>query len=286
MTTLQKTLVSASVVAIAGFGIYETRQASNLKNEVSMLRQQSTPSTEQIRRLQEERDRVMDQLSALTDDLERAKRESADALKLREELTRLQREAATATAELNAAKKFKLRVMQIYSNSPPVGTFTSTTSTTVSWGQAIVTGGWKTPEGKRAIVLVALQPGDDPRLVILYSTILEFTEDAGTALGLARFNTDGQRTTKAQTLTTDQYQALMKSVKGYEGVKIVAEPLVQTVSGQQAEIQVVSTDHTPTGEANPAGTVVNLIPTIFPDGQSVQMVIGAQLNYPIEVPTE
>jgi len=55
MTTLQKTIFGATLAAI-GIGIYETRQASRLRDQVQTLQQQQAPLTAQILRLQKERD--------------------------------------------------------------------------------------------------------------------------------------------------------------------------------------------------------------------------------------
>jgi uncharacterized protein YlxW (UPF0749 family) len=52
MTTLQKTLVTVTVAVLAGAGIYETRQAAQLRDKVQTLQQQQTPMAEQVQQLQ------------------------------------------------------------------------------------------------------------------------------------------------------------------------------------------------------------------------------------------
>jgi hypothetical protein len=56
MTTLQKTVITATIAVAVGTGIYETRQAANARAEVQTLQQQQTLLTEQIQQLQSERD--------------------------------------------------------------------------------------------------------------------------------------------------------------------------------------------------------------------------------------
>lgn len=51
MTTLQKTLITAALVASVGTGIYEARQASILRSQVQALRQQQAALSEQKRRI-------------------------------------------------------------------------------------------------------------------------------------------------------------------------------------------------------------------------------------------
>ncbi len=53
MTTLQKTLIAATVAVLAGAVIYENRQVAQLRDQVQTLRQEQAPLTEQIRRLQD-----------------------------------------------------------------------------------------------------------------------------------------------------------------------------------------------------------------------------------------
>jgi RNA polymerase sigma factor (sigma-70 family) len=52
MTTLQKTLVAATVAVLAGAGIYEARQAVHLREQNQALQQQQAPLVEQIQQLQ------------------------------------------------------------------------------------------------------------------------------------------------------------------------------------------------------------------------------------------
>jgi len=56
MTTLQKTIIGATLAAAVGTGIYEARQASNLRSQNQLLQQQQAPLTEQIQQLTRERD--------------------------------------------------------------------------------------------------------------------------------------------------------------------------------------------------------------------------------------
>jgi RNA polymerase sigma factor (sigma-70 family) len=52
MTTLQKTLVTATVAVLAGASIYQAKQAHDARAEVQALQQQQAPLTEQIQNLQ------------------------------------------------------------------------------------------------------------------------------------------------------------------------------------------------------------------------------------------
>jgi type II secretory pathway component HofQ len=85
-------------------------------------------------------------------------------------------------------------------------------------------------------------------------------------------------------LSADQLEAILKAAKDSGGAEILASPSVITTSGRQAQVQIVDMHQTPSGEKYSTGPILNFMPTISPDGQSVQMVIVAQLNYPLLPP--
>lgn len=106
MTTLQKTLVTATVAVLAGAGIYETRQASQLRDQIQMLQQQQAPMAEQIQQLQRERDDATNRVVGLQIENEqlRSNPNETELLKLRAEVTRLRTIAATAKTPSQQAK--------------------------------------------------------------------------------------------------------------------------------------------------------------------------------------
>lgn len=99
MTTLQKALVTATVVVLAGVGIYEARQASQLRNRVQTLQKQQAPLIDQARQLERERDDATKRLAVLAQETEKLKSHSAELLQLRGEVTRLRAAAQKLTAE-------------------------------------------------------------------------------------------------------------------------------------------------------------------------------------------
>ena len=93
MTTLQKTLVTVTVAALAGAGIYEARQAAQLRAQNQTLQQSQAPLAEQIRQLQRERDDATNLVSGLRDELAKANSNNSELLKLRGEIGVLRRQA-------------------------------------------------------------------------------------------------------------------------------------------------------------------------------------------------
>ncbi|NOS68501.1 MAG: sigma-70 family RNA polymerase sigma factor [Verrucomicrobia bacterium] len=87
MTALQKTIVTATIAALAGAGIYEARQASQLRGQVERLQQTRAPFDEAIKRLEKERDELTNRLASIQEDNERLNRNTSELLALRSEIT-------------------------------------------------------------------------------------------------------------------------------------------------------------------------------------------------------
>jgi RNA polymerase sigma factor (sigma-70 family) len=100
MTALQKSLVTATIAVLAGVGIYEARQASQLREQVRTLQQHQAPLAEQIAHLNQALTNTANQVAGLSDELVSAKSNNAELLKLRGEIGVLR-------AQLVEAKTFK-----------------------------------------------------------------------------------------------------------------------------------------------------------------------------------
>ncbi len=96
MTTIQKVLLTATIAAAVGAGIYEAREASLVRGRNELLQRQQTALTEQVQQLQRERDAAATRLAALGDEKERLSTNTTELLQLRGEVARLRREMAEA----------------------------------------------------------------------------------------------------------------------------------------------------------------------------------------------
>jgi RNA polymerase sigma factor (sigma-70 family) len=115
MTTLQKTLVTATIATAVGTGIYEARQVSSLRSQVQTLQQQQAPLAEQIRQLQRERDDATNRLALSQQENAQLKQNTAELLKLRGEMGRLKAAAAQPDNDSTktAAQSWLSRVDQL-----------------------------------------------------------------------------------------------------------------------------------------------------------------------------
>jgi RNA polymerase sigma factor (sigma-70 family) len=92
MTTIQKTLITATVAVLAGVGIYEARQASQLREQVQTLQQQQSVLTNRIKELESTMSVPPDQLGSTQENQPKLS-SSNDLLRLRGEVARLRRES-------------------------------------------------------------------------------------------------------------------------------------------------------------------------------------------------
>jgi len=115
MTTMQKTIIAATLAAAVGTGVYEARQTSRLAAQVQTLQQQQA---RQIQQWQRERDDASNRLAWLAEENTALKNNSVELLKLRGELSRLKTAAGQlASGENNstqsAASSWLDRVTQL-----------------------------------------------------------------------------------------------------------------------------------------------------------------------------
>src|SRR5207244_6556151 len=86
MTTLQKTIMTATLAIVAGAGIYEARQTSRLREQNQTLQQQQAIQAQQNGQLLRERDDATNRLALLADQNRRLNQNTAELLKLRGEV--------------------------------------------------------------------------------------------------------------------------------------------------------------------------------------------------------
>ena len=277
MTILQKTLVTATVAVLAGVGIYEARQVSRLREEIQSLQQQ------QAEQLSRERDESTSKLAGLGEENERLNRNTAELLKLRAEAARLRGElkrAEQAGKNKLDAERAQNVAGQAPANAPPVETYSATARAVVPWNQALLSGGWKTASGKMVYVLAVPTRSEDPRIVTITAHVVEVSAEAATKLGLDQSNPGDQETKLSAVLTTELLETVMKTANNTNGVTILSSPRVTLSTGDRAAISSVENKETPAGEKYAVGPRLTFMPAISADGQSVDLGIDANVNYP------
>ncbi len=93
MTTLQKTLITASVALAVGTGIYGAHRVSSLQTQLEALRRQKEPTSLQGEDWRRQRDEATNRLAAAELENARLWRDAADVLRLRGEANALRQTA-------------------------------------------------------------------------------------------------------------------------------------------------------------------------------------------------
>jgi hypothetical protein len=59
---------------------------------------------------------------------------------------------------------------------------------------------------------------------------------------------------------------------------MLAAPRVTTLTGQQAQISLTESHALPSGQTYTTGPTIDVLPTIVADKQTLELVVGVQLN--------
>src|SRR6185437_12441594 len=89
MTIMQKTFITFVIVASVGTGIYEARQASQMREHNQLLHQQQASINDQLQQLQHKHDDSTKRLAALQNEIATLKSNNSELLKLRAQSTQL-----------------------------------------------------------------------------------------------------------------------------------------------------------------------------------------------------
>lgn len=284
MTMTQKTLIAAGLAAAVALGVFQARHNAALNSENAALRRNAAVAQAELERLQRAQDAAARSTAQATAQTQRDNKDAAELLRLRGEVARLKRDAQDAADQL---KQANTDLIDAWSKVPPVKTLVATANETLKWDEALVTGGWTTPAGKRALMLVTTEPTAQDKQLMILSRILEYPEDASEALGIARFGSRYSDSSGAEwtvRISLAEAQRLMATAKGLAGVDVLSAPRMVTSSGVQSKISSVEMGSLPNGETYKVGPTVDFVPTISDDGQSVQLRMTAQINLAIPRP--
>jgi RNA polymerase sigma factor (sigma-70 family) len=118
MTTLQKSLIATAIVVAAGAGIYEARQASQLRQQNEVLQEKHADLALQVDSLQREREQVSNRLALASASAPKPEQKSSEVLKLRGQVGALQQTlssmSATNTPKSGLAKMMSDPAMRDY----------------------------------------------------------------------------------------------------------------------------------------------------------------------------
>jgi hypothetical protein len=208
------------------------------------------------------------------DELKRLRDTQTELLRLRGQVVQLrQRISETPSTAISQSQSLATTNQDL--EASPVETYAATASAKLEWNSALVTGGWKLPSGKRALVFLQPTPEATPNTVNVRARIVEVPDETVRSLPFL----EGEREANGNGMVPAAAAAVMfADFEKKEGTSVISSPSVTTLSGRQAQIAVTESFTGPDGKNYSTGPVIDLIPTISPDGQSVALSVELKLN--------
>lgn len=239
---------TSNVVLLAVLAIVVATPVILQRRAIERLGEENRALASEAQRLHQERDKLSTSNERLRDGTETARASRAELMRLRGELARTRAELAEAKRNSESGSKGASPAPASESaDTASADGFKAALRATVPAGGTLLTGGWITSPGHRAILLVKPSTeGRDPtqEQVLVESRIYEGSEELLTRLGYSGFYLTGSELRHA-TLTAEETTELMKSLEVDGELTTVATPRVITAGGISASIAFGSgTDRT------------------------------------------
>ncbi len=263
------------IVSVSTLLLWQHRTIQRLEAENAGLR----TSTAELDSLRQENSRLT-QTQTDPAKLELLRKAQSEIPRLRAEVSRFRRQLKEEQNK-RAAPAMENPPATTPAGEPAaaVETYRASVQGTLAPGQTLVTGGWTTAAGKRALVLIEAAIASDAAQagqVVLQARFVELPDQVLGKVGLEGLMSEGKETSSKAILTFEQNEALVKALEATSGVNVLSAPKISTLDGRQAQMKVVSL-RTIAGETYELGPTVDIVPRISPDGASVDLGIIAQL---------
>ncbi len=285
MKNIGRWLVVLVVVALSGALIWQWRALRVAQAENAALNAAAAEGDLLKDEVEELRKKVAD-----AGDREKARKAEAELLRLRGEVSQL-REQLKKERDARTAAERKATASAVAQNSPepqtePVQTFSATLRASLAPQQSLVTGGWKLPNGNRAIVMVepalvnssgnAAQPGEDAQVVV-QARFAELPDEVLEHLNLQSMRTTGKESSAQTILEPAQQQWLREQLEKSQDVNVMSAPRVVTMDGRQAQVQILNAV-TFDGVQHQVGPSLDVIPYAGADGKTIEMTVIAKIR--------
>jgi len=298
MTTLQKIAVTAVLAATIGGGIYAAKQASDARKEVQELQAQQAPMVEQIRQLKTSLTDATNRLTDLTAENSEPKsgKDKMEVLKLRGEVAAMRTQLASLQnvrpEATNAADGLHVRTFRIDTRAflekadSALGHPVNSTPTQITADYFASKG--INLEPPKSVYLntsnaLLIARATDPELNAIESLLAESTPAQihiearfieiprqgfvmPSTLGGMKHN---DTTAVTGILGPSQLGVICKALEQREGVNLLTESSVVTVSGHQCQIR--TGDDAAPGQPAASGPIVDLIPNLSADGYTIKL---------------
>ncbi len=219
------------------------------------------------------------------DRLRKLEREKVEAIRLRGDIARLRQQSKEQEAELAnraARQRTNSAPTENAADKPMIESFRSVVQARLGWNQTLVTGGWKTKEGKHTFVFIdASKVRNEEPLQLDYRTkYLELPDELLAKHGLAGLVSDKNDGTAHSAITREQMRALFESLKDQPGVDLLSAPSVTIMDGRQAQIKAVDPIKTADGQEVESGWSMDITGKATEDREFIDLTVQAHLNLP------
>ena len=212
-------------------------------------------------------------------ELARLRQEQNELLRLRGELTQLRKRLSESQA---VQPKAPVSSPTAPKAASPVQTYIANLAAQVPPHQTLLTGGWKTSEGKRTLVFITpntLEESspDGRRQVDLQSWLIEMPEAVVSRFGWDQIKAEAQASSQHGLLAEAQFREALTALKQTEGVQVLAAPRIITLDRRQAQARIGETQ-TIAGEEVHLGPSIDMVPYVSADGSGINLSVTARID--------
>ncbi len=266
MSTSQKLIFAGTLAAALGFAIVEAQKLSSAKSQLSALKQTQRELAQSIA---SDKTNYQQRIADLQSENSRLNKNSTELLRLRNEVTKLRKDAASNNH--SAAAKTPLTDP---ADTPAFQSFSATNRFNLAWGQTAIAGGWTIPSGDRVLILATPSPLENLTQLNLKIKIAQISSADQKSLWNNLQMAEGaaplamlMQQADAETLLNKLFQSQSANVH---------EMQITTESGREAEIT--------SGASEADAGSIHSIPVISDDGKTVDLQMTSKLNFP-RIPT-
>lgn len=277
---MQKIIPVCLLLVLGGVIFLTVRQQKEAEN----FRRQNAGLQQQVAEAKQAHDAASESLRQQTEQIQKLQNERDEAIRLRGEVTRLRQQLKQKESELanrSALRQTNAASTENAGTQPPVETFRAVVRARLAWNQTLVTGGWKTKEGKHTFVFVDATkiPNEEPLQLDLRTKYLELPDELLAKHGLAGLVSDKNDSTTHSSITREQMLALFESLKDQPGVDLLSAPTVTTLDGRKAQVTSLEVFKAPDGREFELGPRVSLTPKVTETGDAIDLGVIAELNH-------
>jgi hypothetical protein len=272
MTTLQKALVAATVVVLAGVGIFEGVRAARAGAEVDRFRRQQARLEQQVKLLETARDGAAGQaaLGRADDQEQRRRLEHLELLSLRGRVGQL---AGELRQQLSLAAA-QAATNQDTPTNQDTALLSSSATNRVANGNTLVLGGWAVNGGRSYLLITPVIQSNDGASPAGYpftiqSQIVSAPERFWNQIGWLDAQSGAHCSTVTMTLDADDTAMLLKAIETTPGAGASNASSSQCLDGNSVGVGWTMTDGAGVG----ALMSVEVVPRMAANGQSIEMEI-------------